>query len=226
MRLASALIVIEFAALILGFGNATAADSMGGQMKQFVYIEASIGRAWSLDQFPKRMGVGDLAIKFIPVYDFDKSEAVAKALGADNAKPAFVVIQECSTYFPGPLDEYKKLFRSWILQIKRAGVRPVIATTVPSAAPSGIFGTAKEWIKLRILGRESQYDQIRHFNDWLRQTAREEGIPVLDLEVSLRRSESDRSMDATYDAGDGTHLNGRAYQLLDGVLMQFVRDIR
>lgn len=226
-RLGNLLRVVGLAVCTVACGSAAAVEPAGDRMKQIVYIEASTGRAWNLDQFPKRTGLSHVAIQFIPVYDFDKAAAVAKALGASAPnKPSVVVIQECSAYFPGPLDEYKKMYRGWIQQIKSGGVTPVIATTVPPAAPNGFWQQTKESIKIHILGRQSQYEQIAQFNDWLRQEARQEGVMILDLEVALRRSATDRSMNDSYDAGDGTHLNGKAYQLLDGLFAQLVKDIR
>lgn len=219
LRWAKFLFVLVIATTLLDAGVALGAEIVT-KGKRIVYIEASTGRAWKLDQFANRTGVTNLSIEFIPVYDFDKSAALTKALESSTANPDVVVLQECSAYFPGPLEDYKRMYHGWIQQIKRAGVVPVVATTVPPAEASGLLSTAKEFVKIHILGRESRYDQIAAFNDWLRWEARQEGLQVLDLEESLRRSPTDRRMNDTYDAGDGTHLNEKAYQLLDS---QFVR---
>jgi hypothetical protein len=220
-------IVAGCVALVAMFGMSSAqAVEKASVAKRIVYIEASTGRAWKLEQFPERENVRDVSFQFIPVYDFDKSTVVAKTLEFGARRPDAVVLQECSAYFPGPLDEYKKMYRGWIQQVKQAGVTPVIATTVPPAERSGLAANTKEFIKTRILRRTSQYDQIAEFNDWLHGLAKEEGIRLLDLEEFLRRGPNDRTLKGEYDLGDGTHLNDTAYQLLDRKLAAFLKEMK
>jgi lysophospholipase L1-like esterase len=224
LRWAKVLFVLATVTTLLDAGVVSGAEVVT-KGKRIVYIEASTGRAWKLDQFANRTGVTNLSIQFVPVYDFDKSAVVAKVLEPSTANPDIVVLQECSAYFPGPLEDYKKMYHGWIQQIKRAGVVPVVATTVPPAERSGLLSSAKEFIKIHILGRESQHDQIAAFNDWLRWEAKHEGLRVLDLEESLRRSGTDRRMNDAYDAGDGTHLNEKAYQLLDSQFARLLKEM-
>jgi hypothetical protein len=214
-----------FLAMLWGVFLVSAAE-MTKLEKRIVYIEASIGRAWKLDQFSERTQWRGGKIQFVAVYDFDKSAAVTKALTSSEWKPDVIVLQECSTYFPGSLDEYKKSYRGWIRQIKEAGATPVIATTVPAAMPSGWVAVTKEFVKTKVLGKTGQLAQLGEFNDWLREIGNQEGIPVLDLERAMQEGANDRSLRKEFDVGDGTHLNEKAYQVLDGRLAELMRSLR
>ncbi len=189
-----------------------------------VYIEASIGSNWKLEAFADRSKIINLTIEFHDVYNFDKSSRLKEILARDN-KPDAIVIQECSVYFPGDFESYKARYGSWIEEIKKHGVQPVIATTVTPASSFGFYRDFKNFIKKHILGRESQFEQIIRFNDWLKEYADSNGITVLDLEKELRISESDRHMRNIYNYGDGIHLNGEAYRVLDLLLKDTINKI-
>lgn len=204
---------------------ASAGDkTMTAELKKIVYIEASTGRAWNLPELPKRVGDRRFSIDFHARYDFDKSPVVNKILNGTLPKPDVLVIQECAVYFPGPVDAYKTQYRNWIREIKTAGIAPVIATTVPPARRQGWWEDTKDFVKERILGRESQYDQVVQFNEWLRALARDEAVVLLDLEKTLRIDDHDRHMRDAYNAGDGIHLNESAYRELDRLLHETVRE--
>lgn len=201
-------------------------EAMAVNKKKIVYIEASTGKAWKLDQFPERVGARNIEIEFIPLYQFDKSDAVNKVLRDRKTKPSVVILQECSVYFPGPMDVYKRQYQGWLSDLKNAGITPVVATTVPPAELRGLVSGVKEFIKLHMLGRPSQYDQIADFNDWLRDLAKSERIEILDLERSIRRDTTDRRMKDEYNAGDGTHLNDAAYKVLDRDLLDVLSRVK
>ncbi len=199
-------------------------DVMAGQ-KSIVYIEASTVNHWKLGDFDRRVHNDDYKIKTMTLYDFDKTPRVDSALG-EKPKPNVVIVQECSTYFPGDLQVYKRKYQSWIQQIRKAGVVPVIATTVTPAASHGFTEDLKEFIKVKILGRESQYDQIVEFNKWLRQLAKQDNVTLFDLEKYTRISDTDRHMLEEYDSGDGTHPNAVAYQMLDKELLSMLKGLK
>lgn len=159
-------------------------------------------------------------ITFLKEYDFDKSALVASAVAGGKPGPDAVVVQECAVYVPGPLEDYKKKYQGWIRQIRAAGAQPIVATVVPPASSQGFVQDTKDFIKVRILGRQSQFEQVKQFNDWLRQLAAQEKLPLIDLEESMRVSESDRHMRREFDSGDGIHVNELAYEKLDGVLLK------
>lgn len=189
---------------------------------EIVYIEASTGNRWKLEEFPQRVGLDDYHIEFHALYQFDKSPALQEVL-ARGDKPDVVVLQECSVYFPGPLDQYQARLHGWIEQLRAAGIQPVVATTVPPASSLGWWQDFKDFIKVRVLGRESQHAQVVAFNRWLRNLAESENLPLLDLEAATRVSDENRHLRPAFNAGDGIHLNQRAYQELDGLFRNFLR---
>jgi lysophospholipase L1-like esterase len=160
-------------------------------------------------------------VEFRALYQFEKAPVVEEILVRGH-KPDMVVLQECAVYFPGPLEDYQARFYRWIQQLKAAGIRPVIATTVPPAASQGWWQNLKDFVKVRVLRRESQYAQVVAFNRWLRELAQAEGIALLDLEQALRSSETDLHMHEAFNAGDGIHLNDQAYRALDKLLLELL----
>lgn len=191
-----------------------------------VYIEASTLRRWNLDEFTQRAGNAGFGIESRYVYNFDKSTELDRVLGSRERVPDAVVIQECSTYFPGDLGAYKDLYRGWIRRLKDANAIPVIATTVPPAASRTLFQHVKEFVKLKVLGRPDGYEQIVQFNQWLRELSESEGVPLFDAEKVTRKSESDRHMRADFDSGDGSHLNTVAYAALDREFLSFLETLK
>lgn len=190
--------------------------------KNVVFIGASTGNRWKLPDFPRRVNAPEYNIEFMKIYEFDKSSLVDQVVKRPQ-KPDAVIIKECSVYFPGQQDAYKKQFASWIATLKQNGIKPMVATVVPPATSQGFVADAKAFIKVRLLGRDDQYQQVVDFNNWLREFAKEEQIPVVDLEQALRRSDSDRHMVDRFDSGDGIHINKEAYDVLDGVLLKTLR---
>ena len=133
--------------------------------KNIVYIEASTVSRWKLGEFGKRVHDERFNIETMTLYEFDKTPRVSKALNDRSVKPDAIVMQECSVYFPGDMQDYKQKYHSWIRQIRQSGVTPVIATTVPPAASQGFVQDVKDWIKVSLLGRDNQYAQVIQFND-------------------------------------------------------------
>jgi len=214
------IMTLTFIAFLLSMGEAMA------DKKDIVYIEASTASRWKLGEFGKRVNDERFNIETMTLYEFDKTPRVSKVLTERSSKPNAIVMQECSVYFPGDMQDYKQKYHSWILQIKKSGVTPVIATTVPPAASQGLMEDAKDWVKVRLLGRESQYDQVIQFNEWLRQLAKDESVVLFDLEKITRKNDSDRHMREEYSAGDGIHLNATAYSLLDNELLSLLKTLK
>lgn len=212
--------------LLLCLGLITALSMQGALAmaaeKNVVFIGASTGNRWQLPGFPRRVNAPEYNLEFMKIYEFDKSSLVDQVVKRPQ-KPDAVIIKECSVYFPGQQDAYKRQFASWIATLKRAGIRPMVATVVPPATSQGFVADAKAFIKVRLLGRDDQYRQVIDFNNWLREFAQKEQIPVVDLEQALRRSDGDRHMLDRFNSGDGIHINKEAYDLLDGVLLETLR---
>jgi hypothetical protein len=212
--------VLAILAILLGMGEAMA------DKKDIVYIEASTVSRWKLGEFGKRVHDERFSIETMTVYDFDKTPRVKKALDERPSKPNAIIMQECSVYFPGDMQAYKQKYHSWIRQIKQTGVAPVIATTVPPAASQGFVEDVKDWIKVGLLGRDSQYAQVVQFNDWLRQLAKDENVVLFDLEKVTRKNDTDRHMREEFNAGDGIHLNAVAYRKLDSELLSLLKTLK
>jgi len=215
-------VFLLFTALIISYSGITMAE----KKKDIVYIEASTANRWKLKDFGARVNDDRFNIETQTIYDFDKSPRVDKTLKDRKQKPDVVVVQECSVYFPGNLPDYQTKYRNWIRQISKAGVTPVIATTVPPASSQGFVEDAKAWVKVRLLGEESQHEQIAKFNDWLRTVAKEEGVALFDLEILTRKSATDRVMRDEFNVGDGIHLNKAAYDILDKELHKFLQALK
>ncbi len=189
---------------------------------RLVYIEASTGRRWDLPALGERLSRPGLEVEFRPIYGFDKSAAV-QALCEEGAEAlALVFLQECSVYFPGDRSAYQWAYAGWIDQLLAAGWKPVVVTTVPPAANMGAWQNLKNFVKARLLRRESQYEQVVAFNQWLRSLASQRQLPLLDLERVLRLSDHDRHLSPRFDSGDGIHVNAAAYAVLDSTMGEFL----
>lgn len=213
--------------LMMGLGLISAMFMQGtvamAAEKNVVFIGASTGNRWKLPDFPQRVRAPEYNMEFLKIYEFDKSKLIDEVIKRPQ-KPDAVIIKECSVYFPGPQDAYKKQFASWVASLKQAGIKPMVATVVPPATSQGFVADTKEFIKVRLLGRDNQFQQVVDFNNWLREFAQKENIPVVDLEQALRRSDADRHMVERFDSGDGIHINKEAYDVLDGVLLKTLRN--
>ncbi len=201
------------AAGIGGGGRALASERV-------TLVGASIGKAWNLERIAERVSLPGWQFSYVGVYAFDKGPAIAEVLSRSE-KPTVLAIKECATYFPGDLDAYRRSVAGWVEQIRRAGVRPMLLTTAPVAEPRSLLGRAKALAK-RLLGRSTAQEGLVAFNDWLKEWAMRERVPVFDLEAVLRRSETDRWLRAEYDAGDGVHLDAAAYAAIDAAFAAFL----
>ena len=153
-----------------------------------VLVGASVGKAWRLHVvFPN--------LRSLAHYAFDKGPVLESAIAS---RPDAIILKECAAYFPDDGVD-RALIPRWLQRIRGAGIRPVLATVVPVTRAHAA----------RAPGRA---EAIRAFNDWLRQLAADEKVPLLDLEAALRCSPEDRHLDERFDGGDGLHLAGVAYR--------------
>lgn len=190
--------------------------------QRIVLVGASIGRAWNIANLPARMRLDGVHLEYVGVPDtFDKSAAVA-ALVDRPARPDVVIIKECSTYFPGPWVAYRDQVRGWVETLRRAGIRPVLATAVPIAPPDDLWSRTKAWVRGNLLGGDAKMAQLLAYNDWVRTYAAAHRLPVLDLEGALRESETERWLRPQFAAPDRVHLNAAGYRVLDAHMARFV----
>ena len=64
-----------------------------------------------------------------------------------------------------------------------------------------------------------RFDAILDYNDWIRKHCGDNGLVVLDLESAVRCSETDRHLRTDLHSGDGLHLNKKAYDILDRIVL-------
>jgi len=198
------------------------------QNKRVILIGASVGQAWDLKDLPDRLKDVNLTLESVAIYQFDKTEALDEVLMRPNRKlrftrsyikgffmpapqlPGAIIIKECASYFPGDIASYQQLLMNWVKRVRDAHMQIIVATVPPVTYE-------------RAGKRTGQIESIWEFNDWIRQYAAREHIPLLDLEASLRKSKNDRYLRDDLTSGDGLHLNKKAYDKLDKLLLDTLR---
>lgn len=233
MKLRSLLWGAVAAAFLSGAVMARIDGEAGGRTEErsmhVVLIGASIGKAWNLSDLPRRTGNDRFSFEALQVWEYDKSEAVEETLMRPSRKfrltatyfkgflqpapqPAdIVILKECSSYFPGDRDpelpRKRELFKRWVEEVRAKGIKVVIATVAPiTRARAERDGAAKQ-------------QAIRQFNDWVREYAAAQRLPLLDLEQALRADDAQRYLRDDYTSGDGSHLNRAAYDVLDRLML-------
>lgn len=194
-----------------------------GAAPRVVLIGASIGQMWNLPELPNRTGDHRFQFEALQAWQFDKSEVVEETLmrPARKFKPTvsyvkgffsppqpadIIILKECSSYFPGPQGDYRRMLERWVAEIRASRKQLILATTVPVTRQRAKQDPGKQ-------------QSLLEFNDWLRSYAKREGIPLLDLEVALRADDKERFLRDEFTSGDGSHLNSKAYAVLDRVLL-------
>lgn len=193
------------------------------QPKRITLVGASIGKDWQFDKIGERLGVGDYEFGYVGKYSFDKSSLITQLLQSQT-KPDIVLVKECSTYFPGDRSQYQRQIRTWVGELRAAGVQPVLVTVAPVEPPSWIQ-RAKNLTK-RALGKPIWMAEIAAFNDWLRDYAARERLPLFDLEAALRIGADNRYMKPEFGVGDYVHLNSAAYAHLDREFGRFLAQLK
>lgn len=196
----------------------------GSGKTRVLLLGASVGKSWEVSGIPKRLNDSRFEFEAVQAWQFDKTEALEEILMRPKRKfkptktylkgffepsptPAdIIVIKECAAYFPGDLPAYKELVKKWVAAIRAAGKKPAIATVAPVT-------------KARTLASPGKIESIREFNIWIREYAAVEKLPLLDLEAALKTDDRDRLLRDEYST-DGTHLNRKAYDVLDKLLLE------
>jgi GDSL-like Lipase/Acylhydrolase family len=202
-------------------------DMTSSKQTHIVLIGASIGQQWQLAEWPGRKQLSHFTAESIPAWQFDKSEVVGEVLMRPRRKfhptrtylksllqppprkPDIVILKECSSYFPGDLSQHQQSIRRWTKQLQQNGTKVILATVVPVTLSRTRTDADKQ-------------ESLLRYNDWIREFARQNSIPVLDLEGALRRGTNDRYLKEEYAAPDGSHLNNAAYLVLDDLLKNTV----
>lgn len=158
--------------------------------KRVVLVGASVGRDWRLHlPFP--------GVETLDIYQFDKTPAVQQALAG---RPDLIILKECAAYFPLKDPEgSQELVAGWVELVRAAGLKVALATVVPVT-------------RAHARAEPGRVEGLWEFNNWLRQYAGDEKIPLLDLEAAVRCSAVDRHLDDALHSGDGLHLRRRTYR--------------
>ncbi len=192
-------------------------------------LGASIGRQWRLDEFAQRTNRHEFKLSARQEYDFDKGRLLREVL-AEKDRPDAVIIKECAAYFPGDVAKYQTMTDSWVVELRKAGIRPVLATSSPVTERLPTWTYAKQLIKRYILRRDyvdndKRLRDVWTYNDFVRRYAAENKIPLLDIERAVRISDQNRALRPEFTSGDGLHLNATAYQALDRALEETLIDL-
>ncbi|HTE95156.1 MAG TPA: GDSL-type esterase/lipase family protein [Bradyrhizobium sp.] len=198
-----------------------------GKSTRIVLIGASIGQEWNLPALPQRLRLSGYEFEALQAWQFDKSAALEETLMRparkfhltrsyfmgffrEDPRPTDVVIlKECSSYFPDdtPAERKRELMSRWVQQVTAKHIKVMIATVVPVTRARATLDRGKQ-------------ESVREYNDWVRDYARSNGIVLLDLEAALRTDGRERYLRDDLASGDGSHLNRKAYDILDGVMTQ------
>jgi hypothetical protein len=212
-----------------GLGDLLPVDN--SKKKKIVLVGASVGGAWNISSLPERIKNYDYMFDYRHGGSFfDKSEEITKVLTQDKA-PHVIFLKECAAYFPGDFEEYKKLMKGWIEKCLQAGVIPVPTTVVPVTRLHSFKMILIDIIKTRNplrFGSPFRYNRnrsIMEYNDWIRAFCAQKGLAVLDLEAAVRYSEKNRFLKENFARIDGLHLNRKAYQALDDIVIPTLESI-
>jgi lysophospholipase L1-like esterase len=109
----------------------------------------------------------------------------------------------------------KENYRAMHAEARAAGIRLVLATEVTFSVGDGFLNGIMDGIA-RLRGRKNYKvmvnDHVKDINSWLREYAREQGLPLLDLERAVDSGNGSRR--AEYDQADGSHINEVGYAAL------------
>jgi hypothetical protein len=222
-------LVVIVGALLLWNSNLSKASAEQRQTmrdkERVMLVGASIGQEWNLQKLPQRLKDDNHTYESVAAWQYDKTEALNEILMRPKRKfhftrtyfigflqpapqlPNIIIMKECASYFPGDLSAYQELMKKWVERIRRAQIQVVLATVVPVTHE-------------RAAKRAGQIEAIWKYNDWVREYAKKEGLVILDLEKSLRKSARERFLQDDLTSGDGQHLNKKAYDILDTLLVK------
>lgn len=190
-----------------------------------VLVGASIGKDWMLQQWPQRTGVKGITFESLAAWQYDKSDSLAELIMRPKRKfrltpsyfkslleeppkrPDIVILKECSSYFPGEPAAYQEMMKKWISDVQAAGMQAMVTTVVPVT-------------RQRAERNKGKMEGIRRYNDWIREYAKQQHLVVVDLEAALREDPDQRFLREEFNSGDGSHLNKKAYGVLDRVLLE------
>jgi len=184
-----------------------------GEIKYLALVGASVGKAWNFPHLVDRYNLGEnIVLGYRCKYDFDKSAELNTLLKAPFPVSG-IIIKECSAYFPRELKPSEERIKAWVKGIRSHGITPILATVVPVT-------------RERDKASPGKFQSILAFNDFIRDYAAKEHLPVLDLERAVSISDTDRHLREEYAQPDGSHLVKKAYdEALDKIAVELIKNI-
>lgn len=196
----------------------------GEKRKRAILLGASIGKAWDFPNLPQREKRDDYIFEYTLLSGFNKESEIRQFLSRKINYPDVIFIKECAAYFPGDITEYKKQVVKWIELCLESKVIPIPTTVVPVTR----LHPVKKFMIDILRGRNpfktdnpfssKKNTEIIMYNNWIRDIGETYGIPVLDLEKSVRYSSRNRYLREDFARIDGLHINSKAYRVLDKIV--------
>lgn len=119
------------------------------------------------------------------------------------------------------LERTREDFRAMTELAQRHGIKPILATEVTTQEPGGVMNAIRGFIG-RLRGKQSYArfvsDEVIKVNEWLRRYAKEQSIPVLDVERLF--ADEDGLRKRAYTVEDGSHITAEAYEALTAQVRQ------
>ena len=169
-----------------------------------VFVGASITEAWNFNTY-----FAGYNFHKVIHYDWVKSDSWSEV---PPHNPKIVVVKECAAYFDlgggTAFNEFYAEIKKMVGLIRGAGATPVLATTVP--VDVGFGGCT-----------QAQLDDIRTFNNWVRNYCSSQGLECLDLAAAVEDGQGQLPRDC-HD-GDGLHPNKRGYDKLSPIVLPALR---
>lgn len=165
-----------------------------------VFVGASITENWDFGRY-----FAGYDFQKVIHYDWDKTQVWDQV---QALHPDIVLVKECAAYFYGeggtPLGEYESSIRSMVEHIRGLGAIPILCTTIPVDVGHG--GCT-----------QAQLDDLRAFNDRLRNNGAGQGVAVLDY--YQRIADAQGQLPSACHDGDGLHPNAAGYDILSPLVI-------
>ena len=175
--------------------------------KRVVFLGASITRRWDLDKyFPEvnmiNRGVGGQLVPSI-LTRF-KRDVI-------DLKPDAVIIKFCSINIrPSlPMEVLEDGMSMMVLMSKANNIVPIISTIIPAGKPEAHIGDF------------SVVDTLRKFNNWVREFAETNSLPIMDFAKAIEDENGFLPRDCSVDP---VHVNDKGYDILATVVEPVLRE--
>jgi hypothetical protein len=172
-----------------------------------VFFGASITNSWDLDRYfpefhPVNRGVGGFVPELICNF---KSNVL-------DLRPRAVVVKICSINIRPNIPAYQ-LRDGMEMMVELAqvnGITPIVTTMIPSARPAAI------------IGEFSVVDAIKEFNNWVREYARSNNLPIIDYASAIQNEDGFLPRDCSIDP---VHVNDKGYDILAKAARPVIHDV-